>query len=317
MDLYELEAQFSELDRLSSLGNVDITLNANASSIVATKTNWMGDALSHISKGDSDKLLYPNVTIAPKSGYDRMIGPPQMRGDSSEGQTDLHGSRTGMGQVVFFPNETEPVKVTPTERVDEPSLEIDLSSVEVPDELIDERMKLAFDRPRAGYLPGVNLVPYGATGVWEVAEDYSYTVDYFSIGRQMPSDAFEYRPPVAQGNKLYAGGGVPVLCTLIAKKGFQFDRASVPRIFWVIISKDDLSNVPPLFHDLLYRFAGELPSELVKPYTRFTRAEADNLFYHLMERSGVRSWRLHVAYQAVARLAASAWGKSAGGTGGK
>jgi hypothetical protein len=102
---------------------------------------------------------------------------------------------------------------------------------------------------------------------------------------------------------------VPHLATVTAKKGFQFDRASIPRIFWVIISKDDLSNVPPLFHDLLYRFGGKLPKDCVSPFTEFTRNEADYLFYHLMERSGVTSWRLQVAYQTVRQFSSFAWGK--------
>jgi hypothetical protein len=127
----------------------------------------------------------------------------------------------------------------------------------------------------------------------------------FSVGRPMD-------PRALRDYELHAGQPyekrVPHLCTITARKGFQFDRASIPRIFWVIISKDDLSNVPPLFHDLLYRYAGKLPNQFVDPFITFSREEADHLFYHLMERSGVVSWRLHIAYQAVTRFSSFAWG---------
>lgn len=42
--------------------------------------------------------------------------------------------------------------------------------------------------------------------------------------------------------------------TLKVPKGFVFDGASVPRIFWGIISPTDILLVPGLFHDFGYRF---------------------------------------------------------------
>ena len=146
----------------------------------------------------------------------------------------------------------------------------------------------------------------GASGIWEVVEDYSYPVDYFAIGRPMNREAREHFRSLK--DEPYENR-VPHLATISAKRGFQFDRASIPRIFWVIISKDDLSNVPPLFHDLLYRYAGNLPQGWVTPTTQFTRKEADNLFHHLMAQTGVTSWRLHIAYQAVSQFSSFAWGK--------
>ena len=77
--------------------------------------------------------------------------------------------------------------------------------------------------------------------------------------------------------------------------------------FWVIISKDDLSNVPPLFHDLLYRNGGNLPKKQADPYRIFKRKEADDLFLELMQQSGVKWWRCDLAYQAVRKFAKFAW----------
>jgi hypothetical protein len=42
--------------------------------------------------------------------------------------------------------------------------------------------------------------------------------------------------------------------SITAWKDFTHDRASIPSIFWVMgLDKDALTNVAPLFHDLLYR----------------------------------------------------------------
>ena len=185
-------------------------------------------------------------------------------------------------------------------------MNIDLSLVEIPDEVIYKRLTLSIDSSKIGFLPDVKLMGIGATGVYQVLEDYSYPIDYFSIGREMPFDVRE---------KYYSSAGrrsekpAPHLCTITVKEGFQFDRATIPRIFWVLVSKDDLSNVAPLFHDLLYRFQGVLHPDWVEPYTTFSREEADSLFFHMMAKSGVTSWRLHIAYQAVCRFSSFAWGR--------
>ena len=176
----------------------------------------------------------------------------------------------------------------------EPVMAIDLGDAEISDEFVESRMTLRFDPSRAGLLPDVKLRGFGSTGVYEVVEDYAYEVDHASIGRHPRLGAETARH----------------LCTITVRKGFQFDRATIPRLFWVLISKDDLSNVAPLFHDLLYRFGGALPKQWVTPYTTFTRKEADSLFFHMMEGSGVTLWRLHVAYQIVCYFSSFAWGRA-------
>lgn len=175
-------------------------------------------------------------------------------------------------------------------------MKINIGGAEISEEHIYQRMTLKIDSSLAGRLPEVKVIGIGATGIYEVVEDYCYPVDYCSIGREVPRESHQDRQATH-------------LCTITVKAGFQFDRASIPRIFWILVSKDDLSNVAPLFHDLLYRFEGVLHPDWVKPYTTFSRLEADNLFFHLMAQSGVTSWRLHVAYQAVCRFSAFAWGR--------
>lgn len=155
-------------------------------------------------------------------------------------------------------------------------LNIDLADVDIPDSYIDEMIDAAFLNEAVGQLPGVKVSQRDATAEWEVVEDYTY---------QSNEQKF----------------------SITALKGFVFDRASIPRPFWVIISKDDLSNVPPLFHDLLYRNVGILPTNQVTPFRTFQRKDADDLFLELMKKTGVKSWRARLAYHAVRRFAAFAW----------
>lgn len=152
---------------------------------------------------------------------------------------------------------------------------IDLREIDVPEAYINEKIAAAFLAPKENEtLPGVKVMQVGATGIYEVVEDYTY-------------DSGTYR--------------------ITALKGFQYDRASIPRIFWVLIDKDSLSNVPPLFHDLLYRHGGELPTNQLSPLRKFSRKDTDDLFLELMTKCGVRGWRRELAYQAVRNFSGFAW----------
>jgi hypothetical protein len=96
-------------------------------------------------------------------------------------------------------------------------------------------------------------------------------------------------------------------CTLTARKGYEFDLASVPRVVWPVIAPFELSILAPLFHDLLYEFKGRPPADLVQPFRTFTRQEADDLFLHLMEMERVSGWRRNLAYTAVRAAGWVAW----------
>lgn len=161
-------------------------------------------------------------------------------------------------------------KVTTTK-----TLDIDLKNIEVPDEYINEKVAASFlAETQIGTCPGVKVMQVGATGDYDVVEDY-----------------------------VYDGGTYKVT----AWKGFRYDRASIPRIFWVIVDKDSLSNVAPLFHDLLYRHGGKLPADRVTPYRTFSRVETDNLFKELMGKCGVGAVRRELAYRAVRNFSGFAW----------
>ena len=152
-------------------------------------------------------------------------------------------------------------------------LDIDLSQIDVPDEYVQKKIAAALLEPK-GTCPGVDVRKI------EPGEDYEVVHDY-----------------------PYNGGAY----TITALAGFRYDRASVPRIVWVLIDKDSLSNVAPLFHDLLYRNGGELPQNQVSPYRTFSRKDTDDLFLELMNRCGVKPWRARAAYRAVREFAGPAW----------
>ena len=86
-------------------------------------------------------------------------------------------------------------------------LEVDLKDVDISDDYIKAKLQASIANKFAD-LPGVKVMQIGATADYEVVEDYTYDTSEYSI---------------------------------TALKGFRYDRASIPRNFWVIISKDDLS----------------------------------------------------------------------------
>jgi hypothetical protein len=96
-------------------------------------------------------------------------------------------------------------------------------------------------------------------------------------------------------------------CTLFARKGYEFDLASVPRAIWPIIAPFELSILAPLFHDLIYEFRGQLPAENVTPFRNFTRQDADDLFYRLMAAEEVSRWKRALAYTAVRSAGWAYW----------
>ena len=80
--------------------------------------------------------------------------------------------------------------------------------------------------------------------------------------------------------------------------GMVTDGASVPRIFFPLISAWDLSFSAPIAHDHLYRVAGQPRG--VFPLTKtFSRAETDRIFRLLQEDEGVWWWRRWLSWLAV------------------
>jgi hypothetical protein len=88
--------------------------------------------------------------------------------------------------------------------------------------------------------------------------------------------------------------------TLTIPPGFKTDLASVPRILWVLVARDELSFGGPIAHDFLYQCGGVPPAGTCYPSTKtFTRREVDALFSSLMREFGVVPWRRRAAWLAV------------------
>lgn len=94
---------------------------------------------------------------------------------------------------------------------------------------------------------------------------------------------------------------------IMVPQGFEFDLASVPRLFWSVIAPFELSIAAPLLHDFLYRYQGEPPPGAIEPPRRYGRLDADRLFRRVMEEEGVPPWRRLLAYAAVRWLSGFAW----------
>lgn len=89
--------------------------------------------------------------------------------------------------------------------------------------------------------------------------------------------------------------------------GFVFDLASVPRFVWRWIAPHELSVEAALIHDFLYRRGGWPELDECRPWKKFSRKQADDLFRAEMICRGVASWRRQLAYWAVRLFGRRAW----------
>lgn len=154
-------------------------------------------------------------------------------------------------------------------------LSLKLTDADIPDEYVDQKIKEFFNTPsRCGSLPAVVISQIGVSADYKVEKDYFYQVPTYTIA---------------------------------VFKDFVYDRASIPRVFWVIIDKDSLGNVAPLLHDLLYRHGGTLPANQISPYRKFSREDTDRLFLEIMTKCGVGYFRREAAYLAVRAASGFAW----------
>lgn len=78
-------------------------------------------------------------------------------------------------------------------------------------------------------------------------------------------------------------------------QGFVFDFASIPRLFWNIISPTELGDVGPLKHDWYYKNGIG------------TRAAADKTFLQDMKEDKIPAWKRNAAYWAVRLFGGRNW----------
>lgn len=77
--------------------------------------------------------------------------------------------------------------------------------------------------------------------------------------------------------------------TILVKKGFEYDGASIPRFFWITIGSpyDPCFMRPALFHDYLYSSQ------------EYDRKFADDLLYALLIKNKVSKFKAYKIYLAV------------------
>lgn len=97
-------------------------------------------------------------------------------------------------------------------------------------------------------------------------------------------------------------------CILVIPEGYEFDLASSPRVAWGLFAPHDVGTVGPLAHDFLYGGKGLTPIGGCVPWRRYTRAQADTLFFDLMRAEGIAPWRRWLAFLAVRCFGWLAWG---------
>ena len=131
-------------------------------------------------------------------------------------------------------------------------------------------------------------------------------------GSSLPAPLLTYNP--ARGTwtleETYAAHDGRWTLTIAAP--FEFDLASIPRLFWSLIAPFELSIVAPLVHDFLYLEAGDPPAGGIVPQRHYTRADTDRLFLRLMKAEGVATWRRTLAFTVVRVFGGRYWGTPLG-----
>ena len=85
----------------------------------------------------------------------------------------------------------------------------------------------------------------------------------------------------------YHIGKYPSDETVIVPIGFVTDFASVPRIFWTLVSPIDSHAKAAVLHDFLYNIGYK------------TRKECDEIFYESMKVLGVSKYKALIMFKAV------------------
>lgn len=71
--------------------------------------------------------------------------------------------------------------------------------------------------------------------------------------------------------------------------GFKSDFASVPRVFWPIITPLSGGLRAPIIHDYIY----------TRKAAQFTRKKADEIFLEIMAADGISAFKRYAMYYAV------------------
>ena len=95
----------------------------------------------------------------------------------------------------------------------------------------------------------------------------------------------------------YHIGSYPSEEVIYVPSGFITDFASVPRIFWPIISPTGIHGKAAVVHDYCYATAC------------YTRSKSDKIFLEAMEVLEVTKWKREVMYQSAVCFGLVAWNR--------
>jgi len=95
----------------------------------------------------------------------------------------------------------------------------------------------------------------------------------------------------------YHVGSFPSQEIIIVPSGFITDFASVPRIFWAVISPIDTHAKAAVIHDYCYYMA------------LYSRKRCDEIFLEALNVLNVPEWKAHCMYRAVRIGGWRAWSK--------
>lgn len=87
-------------------------------------------------------------------------------------------------------------------------------------------------------------------------------------------------------------------------KGYKFDMATIPRMFWPFVGKHELKINGPLVHDFLYENKGII-LDMDNTTVTYTRKEADLQFLKEMKEDHVPFMTRNIAYACVRALGAT------------
>jgi len=114
--------------------------------------------------------------------------------------------------------------------------------------------------------------------------------------------------PIRERGKRYELNKSYVYEDITVPKGFQYDGASVPRIFMFLIGfeRDGIHRPAALVHDFLYQNKGYSGNN--NQVVVYSRKQCDRIFFEIMKKVGVMHWHAILAYYAVRLGGKFSWG---------
>lgn len=96
---------------------------------------------------------------------------------------------------------------------------------------------------------------------------------------------------------------------IVVPEGFVTDFASIPRLFWIILTPDGQYTQAAVLHDYLYSVRGKVKNPGSDEIIVFSRKDCDDIFLEGMQVLGVPFWKRSVMHRAVRMFGWIPWNK--------